>query len=43
LSTYNSVEWLEKVLWSFSTQTIADFEIVIADDGPNDETREKID
>jgi glycosyltransferase involved in cell wall biosynthesis len=43
LSTYNSVVWLEKVLWGFSAQTITDFEIVIADDGSNDETKEKID
>ena len=43
LSTYNSVEWLEKVLWGFSSQTTTDFEIVIADDGSNDETKEKID
>ena len=43
LSTYNSVEWLEKVLWGFSAQTITDFDIVIADDGSNDETKEKID
>ncbi len=42
LSTYNSVEWMEKVLWGFSTQTTSDFEIVIADDGSNDETKEKI-
>ena len=32
LSTYNSVEWLEKVLWGYSAQTYTDFEIVIADD-----------
>jgi len=43
LSTYNSVEWLEKVLWGFSAQNMTDFEIVIADDGSNDETKEKID
>jgi len=43
LSTYNSVEWLEKVLWGFSTQTTTDFEIVIADDGSREATRELID
>lgn len=42
LSTYNSVEWLEKVLWGFSVQTTTDFEIVIADDGSGNETKEKI-
>lgn len=38
LSTYNAVEWLEKVLYGFSCQTYTDFEIVIADDGSRDET-----
>lgn len=38
-STYNSPEWLEKVLWGYSVQTVRDFEIVIADDGSGDETR----
>jgi glycosyltransferase involved in cell wall biosynthesis len=38
-TTYNSVEWLEKVIWGFSAQTASDFEIVIADDGSTDETR----
>ena len=42
LSTYNSVEWLEKVLWGYSAQTYTDFEIVIADDGSGEETRRRI-
>lgn len=42
-STYNSIEWLEKVLWGFSVQTESDFEIIIADDGSKPETKEKID
>jgi len=42
MSTYNSVQWLEKVLWGFSVQTTTDFEIVIADDGSKAETKEKI-
>jgi glycosyltransferase involved in cell wall biosynthesis len=42
LSTYNSIEWLEKVLWGYSAQTYTDFEIVIADDGSRDETRQRI-
>jgi len=42
MSTYNSVQWLEKVIWGFSVQTAADFEIIIADDGSKAETREKI-
>lgn len=33
LSTYNSTEWLEKVLVGFSVQTEKDFELIIADDG----------
>jgi glycosyltransferase involved in cell wall biosynthesis len=42
ISTYNSIQWLEKVLWGFSVQTNIDFEIVIADDGSKEETKEKI-
>lgn len=41
-STYNSPAWLEKVLWGFHYQTDENFEIVIADDGSGDETRELI-
>jgi glycosyltransferase involved in cell wall biosynthesis len=41
-STYNSPAWLEKVLWGFSVQTTKDFEIVIADDGSGQETKELI-
>ncbi|MEX2366395.1 MAG: glycosyltransferase family 2 protein [Pseudohongiellaceae bacterium] len=43
LSTYNSPLWLEKVLWGYSCQTHRDFEIVIADDGSQDTTRQLID
>lgn len=39
ISTYNSVDWLEKTLWSFEHQIFREFEIVIADDGSADETR----
>src|SRR6478752_6820257 len=42
MSTYNAVEWLEKVLWGFSVQTVTDFEIIIADDGSRAETKSKI-
>ena len=38
LSTYNSVAWLEKVLWGFEVQTHRDFELIIADDGSGKET-----
>lgn len=33
ISTYNSPEWLEKVLWGYEVQTYRDFEVIIADDG----------
>jgi glycosyltransferase involved in cell wall biosynthesis len=42
MSTYNSVEWIEKVLWGFSAQSFTDFEIIIADDGSTEETKQKI-
>lgn len=41
-STYNSVEWLQKVLWGFACQTYTDFEIIIADDGSSPATAELI-
>ena len=41
-TTYNSPEWLEKVLWGYSVQTFKDFEIIIADDGSTAETRRLI-
>lgn len=40
MSTYNSEEWLEKVIWGFSVQTELDFEIIIADDGSTSKTKE---
>lgn len=40
ITTYNAVEWLQKVLVGFSVQTECDFEIVIADDGSTPETKE---
>ena len=43
LSTYNSPDWLEKVLWGYSVQSHRHFELVIADDGSTDETRRRID
>lgn len=42
-TTYNSPEWLQKVLWGFFEQTWRDFEIVIADDGSSEGTRQLID
>ena len=39
ISTYNNPKWLQKVLWSFNQQTFTDYEVVIADDGSNIETK----
>ncbi|HTQ39308.1 MAG TPA: glycosyltransferase family 2 protein [Pirellulales bacterium] len=33
LSTYNSPDWLAKVLWGYSAQSYPHFEILVADDG----------
>ena len=38
ISTYNSTEWLEKVLYGYDNQTFDEFEIVIADDGSKQAT-----
>ncbi|AFL81738.1 glycosyl transferase [Aequorivita sublithincola DSM 14238] len=40
ISTYNSTDWLKKVLYGYNNQTYRQFEVVIADDGSNDETRQ---
>jgi len=42
VSTYNSEDWLQKVLWGFNFQTFMDFELVIADDGSGPKTKELI-
>lgn len=42
ISTYNSPEWLTKVMWGYNTQTYRNFEMVIADDGSREETRERV-
>lgn len=41
-STYNSTEWLNKVLWGFHFQDNKEFEIIIADDGSKPETKDVI-
>lgn len=41
-TTYNQPEWLKKALWGYEVQTNKDFEIIIADDGSGDETKEVI-
>ena len=38
-TTYNSPDWLQKVLWGFEQQTDDNFEVVIADDGSTIETQ----
>lgn len=38
ISTYNSTEWLKKVIWGYNTQTYRNFEMVIADDGSRKDT-----
>ena len=43
ISTYNQPSWLELCLESYRTQTIKDFEIIIADDGSSEETKKVID
>lgn len=42
ISTYNSPQWLEKVLWGYQCQVDGGFEVVIADDGSSEETRQLI-
>jgi len=42
ISTYNSVAWLQKTLWSYEQQIFRDFEIIIADDGSEKETEQFI-
>lgn len=39
-TTYNSPAWLEKVLWSVLEQDHEEFEVIVADDGSTDETRD---
>ena len=43
ITTYNAEEWLRKVLIGFSVQTETDFEIVIADDGSTEKTKQVLD
>ena len=43
ISTYNQPEWLERCLLGYAQQDRLDFELVIADDGSRDETRQRID
>lgn len=38
ISTYNSPDWLSKVLHGYNNQTYRQFEVIIADDGSNQDT-----
>ncbi|MCA0892692.1 glycosyltransferase family 2 protein [Microbulbifer agarilyticus] len=38
MTTYNSPEWLEKVLWGYSCQNEQPLEVIVADDGSTPET-----
>lgn len=42
-ATYNEPQWLEWVLWGYSTQTTKDFEVLVVDDGSRQDTRAVID
>lgn len=42
ISTYNHPAWLEKVLWGYERQTFKDFEVIVADDGSGEPTRQLI-
>ncbi|MGQ8364170.1 glycosyltransferase family 2 protein [Glaciecola sp. 1036] len=42
-STYNSINWMMKTLWGLHYQEFQNFEIIIADDGSTEETKEAID
>ena len=43
ITTYNSEEWLAKVLEGYCNQTENNFEVVIADDGSTEKTKLIID
>lgn len=42
ISTYNNPEWLEKTFWGYMAQKRKADEIIIADDGSRDDTRQLI-
>ncbi len=42
ISTYNNPAWLEKVLWGYNLQTVQHLEIIIADDGSGQPTKDLI-
>ncbi len=40
ISTYNNPTWLEKVLWGYECQTYKNFELIVADDGSGQPTKD---
>ncbi len=42
ITTYNQPQYLELTLWGFHTQSNANFEVIIADDGSGEETKNVI-
>ncbi|MDR1764394.1 MAG: glycosyltransferase family 2 protein [Dysgonamonadaceae bacterium] len=42
ISTYNNPRWLEKTLWGYACQSVKEFELIIADDGSGEETKNLI-
>lgn len=42
VTTYNSPKWLEKVFWGYLAQTDRAFELIVADDGSGEETRQLV-
>ena len=42
ISTYNNPVWLEKVLWGYTLQSVQHLEIIIADDGSGQPTKDLI-
>lgn len=43
ISTYNNPAWLAKTLFGYTRQTVRPDEVIVADDGSKDETRQLID
>lgn len=42
ISTYNNPEWLRKTLWGYSLQTHLVDQVIIADDGSREDTRQMV-
>ncbi|MEP2937150.1 MAG: glycosyltransferase family 2 protein [Gilvibacter sp.] len=42
ISTYNHPAWLQKVVWGYACQTFKNFELIVADDGSDEKTKNLI-